>query len=929
MKTTHLKILAIVLLFLIFFGGYFAFNGLFKEPILDKENKTSVENKSKLKVENKNNLLDTNRADKSSDKFHPNKTTKNDSYSKKDKVVDQTLSSSLVLVDNISDGGVIMGNENANIEIEITLYDSEKSKLLADYEVEINCNSAVPKTKKIRSNENGVVIFKILQTGSSWFYLYTKDYAVHTAYLGVSFGKNQYTAKLYKGGKLEIRITNTKNKVEGLMAKIWAEKKDWEKDFTLLEKTKTNGIFIFNNAPTGIKTVSFRAKGFLETAEYILNIDPIEITYLEIILIPEFDVSNARKLVFDLGVKAAPSLITITNSKISTSIIFDISEEVDASEKRDLILLYKEIFIVPQSYLQLSIKDQNILDMYYKEYYDCGKEIKKNKEGLFEYPLFDKEENSLAIFTANYVPQLIKIFPDIDDYKIKLVESFHGKLMVKNKENEALVGVIVDYTTENFKSISITDKNGIATLTGLKEKEKIEIKISDKKYSSFNETWAYDHNEKILKTVVINKGYSITGKIKNKGIEIKDAKVLLCQNGYMDYVEKTISEFDGSFTFNNLDKNEYYIKAFHREFGIATSLPFIATDNSLLLELEVIEKISLSIKLIDSNDNPLPNKQINIIHFIDDKLSESKVSNDKGELVFLNLVDGNYRIEINDNKYWINLSSVKIPSDEIIIKAMLKDSRKVTMLMPGGAYYNGELKITEVGLHFSNSISVIFEKEGVYYLDIHKKKFYGIGEPLAYFFEAPGYAIVKMDPIKFEDSYLPKEFSINLVKGEDCKITVTDSLDNHPISLEMVEVALSEKIIIQNLITNNKGEVFIPHLNEKIIVKVKANNYAPYENEFDILQSKEIHVKLIKGGELKGHLEMDKEAKIVRIVLLPEGQQVEVNEDGNFKFNNLMPGDYKIKIYQDGKEKNFYSPIKVHIENEKTLEINLDDYKLE
>ena len=103
-----------------------------------------------------------------------------------------------------------------------------------------------------------------------------------------------------------------------------------------------------------------------------------------------------------------------------------------------------------------------------------------------------------------------------------------------------------------------------------------------------------------------------------------------------------------------------------------------------------------------------------------------------------------------------------------------------------------------------------------------------------------------------------------------------------------------------------------------------------------MLQTKEMVIKLTKSGQLKGHLPIVKETVsrtlLTLIPISPVKNQlvegtIQIGANGNFFFNQLLPGEYSISVetnFNEGKIQKDLLPNKIIIESGKTTEINLD-----
>ena len=109
--------------------------------------------------------------------------------------------------------------------------------------------------------------------------------------------------------------------------------------------------------------------------------------------------------------------------------------------------------------------------------------------------------------------------------------------------------------------------------------------------------------------------------------------------------------------------------------------------------------------------------------------------------------------------------------------------------------------------------------------------------------------------------------------------------------------ANNSSIRIQNSLTNELGEIIFNQLNGKITLLIKAETYAPYSFEFDVIQTNEVLIKLTKGSGIKGHLTFAKDVVSGYVFLQPNvPDSIPIGKDGNFAINDLTPGEYSISF---------------------------------
>jgi hypothetical protein len=228
-------------------------------------------------------------------------------------VVDQTLHSLNIKDENGNVISNVLGSVKEKIDIHVTLYDGEQSKVLSNYDVEFKSkyNNDSVKGNNFKTDKDGKFIYTTTQTGFLYLQIFTKDFSIHSKYLVVRYGKNEYKAKLYKGGTLEVKATNINNKVvEGLTAKLGNGFRNRQaQDSIPLELDAARGIYFLPNIPVGTQDISFKATGYTETPQYKVLVETKNVATLDLKL------QTARVLYFDLEIKTKPDLIYVANRK--------------------------------------------------------------------------------------------------------------------------------------------------------------------------------------------------------------------------------------------------------------------------------------------------------------------------------------------------------------------------------------------------------------------------------------------------------------------------------------------------------------------------------------------------------------------------------------------------------------------------------------
>ena len=470
-------------------GAYFFYHAISKDYTTE-EPEISVNNPiSTLPEKNSNTRVTSNSNGSSTTSSNSNGSSSHTSSTKNTKnqgVVDQTLKRNSTSIENgtVENKNKIILTKQEQLCLTIGLFDSDADRVISNYEIvlkyKLNFDSF--KTEKLKSDGQGNCQIFVNESGPINFQIFTKDYGIHSAYLVLHRGINDYKANLIKGGSLEIHAINPENKiVENLTLKIINGSTYLPKDAFVFDATKEN--YLLSNMPLGLTNISFKAPGYQETSEFLVRIDSKEVAVLEVILQP------AKMIYFNLNVSPKPDLIFISES-------YEIKED----------------------------DNQN-----------GGKtESFKNKEGLFEYSLENLGIKNLFVFVDGYLPECVNLTPENDTYQLNLKLANSATIQIFNEKNEPVQGAKVVYfplmaishgtkpaniNADNIKFFPHTESNkeGIVILSPLGEKMFMGLNISHKDYVNFREDWSFDAKTQNTKKIILKEGNGIAGKVKNKG----------------------------------------------------------------------------------------------------------------------------------------------------------------------------------------------------------------------------------------------------------------------------------------------------------------------------------------------------------------------------------------------------------------------------
>ena len=159
--------------------------------------------------------------------------------------------------------------------------------------------------------------------------------------------------------------------------------------------------------------------------------------------------------------------------------------------------------------------------------------------------------------------------------------------------------------------------------------------------------------------------------------------------------------------------------------------------------------------------------------------------------------------------------------------------------------------------------------------------------------------------------------------------------DKNEIPLSFINVQISDNYgFALTLPTNEKGEILFSNLSGLYTVKVKENLYVMFKEEIDIVQSKEMTIKLIRCGALKGRQKAHQNDTLICLIL--DGKKYSLDANGSFELDNLIPGEHQIsaeeindkdEVINDNNEDDGQLKLLtiITIESGKTVEINIDD----
>jgi hypothetical protein len=201
------------------------------------------------------------------------------------------------------------------VEFAITIIDGETKNALIEYGVILKYKIKDDEIKEVNyiTDKQGKLKFSTSKSDNIIFHIITKDYGIHSFGRRLVNGNNYYIASLFKGGAIELRVTNNENNVIENLEAIVGKEKNWhEKPFAApLVFNSANGTYLIENLPIGLQEISFKAPGYLESVIYKIPVEVNSKTTFEVKL------TKARKITIDLDVKVKPNSINILNTKFN------------------------------------------------------------------------------------------------------------------------------------------------------------------------------------------------------------------------------------------------------------------------------------------------------------------------------------------------------------------------------------------------------------------------------------------------------------------------------------------------------------------------------------------------------------------------------------------------------------------------------------
>jgi protocatechuate 3,4-dioxygenase beta subunit len=565
--------------------------------------------------------------------------------------------------------------------------------------------------------------------------------------------------------------------------------------------------------------------------------------------------------------------------------------------------------------------------------------------------------------------------PDLQPFQVNLAEFVKGKdkknanvnvqcksdccgeieFKVVSDDSTVIAGAVIKlYQRNDYKRKAMTDKDGIHIFEKVCEGE-YWARIYKSGYKVREVTGinvkGCDDNDKVYLTVFLTKEnqndpdckgvLKVNVKDKENGNVLNDALVKLMKDG--NYVGKAYSK-NGVATFDGLCEGEYKV--------IVTAKGYNTEDANVKLDKDEEKEITveleknkccegvMEITVLDDEKNPIEKAEVRL--WQNGNKLEVGVTNSKGLVVFEELCEGVYAIDIQKNGYESIEFKEKMPCNETVkitktlkvaekckgqVKINIQDENENAL---AGAEVYLYHKNTKVGVKTTDKLgNVLFEElcEGPYFAKIFKKQY----------------------QVQEFDFYLKngetKEFEKKMQPADDSSCTgvvevfVSDEQGN---SLQYVMVSLwkgNKKIGLTK--TNADGKAVFDGLCEgQYQISMSLKGYKGQEFSFSLAKDgyESFQKQLVKdgsdsccNGQIKVYVkdENDNALKYVIGKLYLNNKKVgytKSNADGVMTFSKICKGEYVLELTKDGYKE---IEMKVEVGCDETVEINKTMQKLD
>lgn len=893
-------------------------------------------------------FLSNNDLDKpqlSKDYQNQNNVKKHDTgFAKKNEnsVIDQSLLGPQNIEINNQKINSVLGSIDEKVEIEVKLIDGNINQPLANYEFEYKLiENPVGKYIKLKTNAEGKFKIAISRVRAIGFVVSTNDYADSFCRLNLVYGKNECNVFLNLGSKIEIKATDQNGQtIYGL--KAFQVFYHWNGDITTESisinfDNKINSYFL-SKISIGRQELYFTATDYQRSALQTINIIPNFQNKLSVVL------AKSRRLFFDINAIEKPEFIFITKPKA----------------------LHKDGLMFDES----------------------TKKVFKNNFGLYEYELNDHQLTKLILTTENYLPKTVELISGQDIYSVSFLVDFKMKLKIINQKGEPIPDAVIKYTItkqeEDYREANaafekvngelssngsttffikgidrtgVSDANGTFLLSGLYLKSNISLFITHKDYADFNEElWHIEKDEASEKTVKLKEAKSICGKIKVDGNYVAGANIYLVNDKFPAI--HIHSNAEGRFCFKKINENDdisdYRLIAFHHDYGFAEISDLKTVQKDQEIDINLKKELSLSVKVVDNNGNALSNKKIvlkaRLPYLINQRvpLEYSVMTDSDGKCQIFNMPHFEFNMFIEDEIFGKGAYVTKdIPLIDFIFKVEKNNLIKITAIDSNGETITKKIMVTGYDFEGNPKIVNTLFINNEQYLELANEKYYESAFNLSSFekisFQLPGFAVITTGSFDGKE-VMPNEFLLQFQKGFDFNVRLISAHDAKPLSNMNVYLTTKDENDLNLydgyrraslvITTNELGEANFTCLVDEYFLEICELNFSFYSYNINVIDNGEMLISLKNGGNLKAHFTFPDNFEKAELYLqhnnlIATSKLVAtVDSAKDFEAYSIIPGTYLIKVilyFKDGAWESMGFPTKIIIEDNKNLEINLDD----
>ncbi|PCJ54108.1 MAG: hypothetical protein COA79_22190 [Planctomycetota bacterium] len=778
----------------------------------------------------------------------------------------------------------------------ITLIDRETKAILQNTKgrVSLKLNHRAVTTSHFESDNYGLVTIQIDGKGDCFILVDVKGYTVKQIYKSIKQKSELAVASLSKGGgRLNITaIDQEGNFLENIDVKISGRKRQIDQEVNPFDYQYNNysNQHEYSDLSIGLNEIIVEADGFMRSEKFLVEVSYNEIAELNVQLKP------SPKLVFSLfGAKPLPNKLKIQAY---------VDNGVSRYYRRSISHVYSEDIF-------RNSKNQYVFN--------------KKNDSIF----------SLKIIANNYQPVTLIIDKDKVSYDVYLKRGVKYKLLVLDERKKPLSGIEIKYTTDKVQNSVMTNSAGEAFFNSVIPDKSLYVVIRLKGYFAYHKYTKQlkmeGHDEKgFVDEVILKKSLSIEGTVTFDAKEIPFANVTLnkknVRRGSPSRRMITADE-NGHFSFEGLKTGTYFLSARHQSHGFSEKQKVIVKNGLEIVTIELKSRQSYEIKFHLNDETPFKLKTISLTG---NGKSTQLTTDDNGVLLLKNLEKGRYYFRFSDNSFQSNKRYFNLPDDhKSVISLQKKSSVKLSIQGESGQIITKGVRLNRYHLNFRREVPL--ENIDQNYFEFIPELRNGIRKNLYYMLEAEGYYPEKIGPfLKTWEGV--KEIQIDLKLSSKFEISLIDNSTGDFMPSTPIELwAFGQKLSVLTTDRNGELQAYMP--NRIFDIKVNKKGFAPFIYHYLKSSKGKIQMELIKGGFIKGSIEMDDKTESATIYLYQKSQKfyqganIQIkNNVYEYSFEHIKPGEYKMLIAFRKKnnsieKKNIQK--KILIQNEKVSIIDL------